>query len=87
MKPNIVGTPKGIGTEALRMGDFNQRFLNIGGIMDISDKAERSFFNWLNTNEIWWSISGSNLRNIVVYEKDIQTIKNTWNEVNEVNDN
>jgi len=82
MKTDIVGTPKGTGKEALHIGGVSTRFLNIAGIMEISDKAERSFFNWLTSNGIWWTQRGSDLRNITVYEKDIQTIKNTWHEVN-----
>ena len=68
--------------EQLIIGGVSTRFLNISGIIEISDEAERSFFNWLTCNGIWWTQRGSNLRNITVYEKDIQTIKNTWHEVN-----
>ena len=68
--------------EQCTIPNVSTRFLNIAGVMEISDEAERSFFNWLTSNGIWWTQRGSDLRNITVYEKDIQTIKNSWHEVN-----
>jgi hypothetical protein len=62
--------------------DVRQRFLNIKSVMELGDMAERSFFNWLRANDIWWTQKGSNLENIVVLEKDIEPIKKYWNEVN-----
>lgn len=69
-------------TPQLNIGAVRQRFLNIKGVMDLGDIAERSFFNWLRANDIWWTQKGSNLENIVVLEKDIEPIKKYWNEVN-----
>jgi hypothetical protein len=45
-------------------------FLNISGIMEISDKAERSFFSWLKAMDIWWTQKGDDLRKIYVFKKD-----------------
>lgn len=67
--------------EQLNMHDVSKRLLNISNIMEISEQAERSFFNWLTYNSIWWGQTGTDLIYITVYEKDIQAIKNTWNEV------
>ena len=68
--------------QQLNIADVRQRFLNIKGVMELGDIAERSFFNWLNANNIWWTQKGSNLEKIVVFEKDIEPIKKYWNEVN-----
>jgi hypothetical protein len=59
-----------------------QRFLNIKGVMDLGEIAERSFFNWLRATDIWWTQKGSNLEIIVILEKDIEVIKKYWSEVN-----
>ena len=66
----------------LNIGAVRQRFLNIKGVMDLGGMAERSFFNWLRANNIWWTQKGSNLEYILVLEKDIEPIKKYWNEVN-----
>jgi len=69
-------------TKPCTIHDVRKRFLNIKGVMELGDMAERSFFNWLRTNDVWWTQKGSNLENIVVLEKDIDPIKKYWNEVN-----
>jgi hypothetical protein len=68
--------------EALSQDAVRQRFLNIKGVIDLGEIAERSFFNWLRATDIWWTQKGSNLEIIVVLEKDIEVIKKYWSEVN-----
>ena len=79
---NKEQTSNNVETQQLNIAGVRQRFLNIKGVMELGDIAERSFFNWLNANNIWWTQKGSNLENIVVLEKDIESIKKYWNEVN-----
>jgi hypothetical protein len=68
--------------KALSQIAVRQRFLNIKGVMDLGEIAERSFFNWLRATDIWWTQKGSNLEIIVILEKDIEVIKKYWSEVN-----
>jgi hypothetical protein len=75
-------TPIEAEKQLLVLSDVRQRFLNIKGVMDLGEIAERSFFNWLRATDIWWTQKGSNLEIIVILEKDIEVIKKYWSEVN-----
>lgn len=56
---------------------FDEILLNIVGI---PSEQERAFFSWLNSFGIWWTQKGSNLDNITIHKKDLETILNTWDE-------
>jgi hypothetical protein len=79
---NTENSSKDYKDKALSQDAVRQRFLNIKGVMDLGEIAERSFFNWLRATDIWWTQKGSNLEIIVVLEKDIEVIKKYWSEVN-----
>lgn len=64
------------------LADIGTSFLNIKAIIDKGENAERAFFNWFKENGIYWGQRGSNLENILVYETDIETIKDYWDELN-----
>jgi hypothetical protein len=70
-----------MGCDDNMLGD-SQVFLNIKGVMDLGEIAERSFFCWLRATDTWWTQCGSNLEFIVVLKKDISVIKKYWSEVN-----
>jgi hypothetical protein len=55
--------------------------INIQGVIDISEISERFFFNWLRAKNIWWRIC-TNLRHIIIQEKDFSQIKERWDEIN-----
>jgi hypothetical protein len=79
---NTENSSKDHKDKALSQIAVKQRFLNIKGVMDLGEIAERSFFNWLRATDIWWTQKGSNLEIIVILEKDIEVIKKYWSEVN-----
>lgn len=56
--------------------------LNISEIVEQGSLYERAFFNWLNVEQILWTIAGANLNYIsLFYEADVEVIKEYWNEL------
>ncbi len=56
--------------------------LNISEIVKQGSLYERRFFNWLNTEQILWTITGANLNYIsLFYEADVEVIKEYWSEL------
>jgi hypothetical protein len=64
------------------LADVGTSLLNIKSIINKGENTERAFFNWFKENGIYWGQRGSNLENILVYETDIETIKDYWEELN-----
>jgi hypothetical protein len=50
-------------------------------ISNMSEKLERSFFNWLRENNISYTASDFISHNIFVEERDVSKIKKIWPEI------
>jgi hypothetical protein len=57
------------------------KIINIKGIIEKGDLAERKFFLYLNDYKIWWGMNGHNLETIRVLETDVNKILYCWPEV------
>jgi len=57
------------------------KIINIKGIIEKGDLAERKFFMYLNDYKIWWGMNGHNLETIRVLETDVNKILEDWPEV------
>lgn len=56
--------------------------LNISEIVKQGSLYERRFFNWLNREQILWTIAGTNLNYIsLFYEADVEVVKEYWSEL------
>jgi hypothetical protein len=57
------------------------KVINIKGIIEKGDLAERKFFMYLNDYKIWWGMNGHDLETIRVGEEDVNKILYAWSEV------
>ena len=70
-------------TENLNISDVSNSSIDITQVIENGDRFERSFFQWLNDNNIGWYQQGSNLNNIQLIDKkkDLSKIQKVWKEV------
>ena len=70
-------------TENLNISDVSDSSIDITEVIENGDRFERSFFQWLNDNNIGWYQQGSNLNNIQLIDKkkDLSKIQKVWKEV------
>ena len=63
--------------------DVSDSSIDITEVIENGDRFERSFFQWLNDNNIGWYQQGSNLNYIQLIDKknDFSKIQKVWKEV------
>lgn len=69
--------------ENLNISDVSGSSIDITEVIENGDRFERSFFQWLNDNNIGWYQRGSNLNYIQLVDKknDFSKIQKVWKEV------
>ncbi len=69
--------------ENLNISDVSDSSIDITEVIENGDRFERSFFQWLNDNNIGWYQRGSNLNYIQLVDKknDFSKIQKVWKEV------
>ena len=69
--------------ENLNISDVSDSSIDITEVIENGDRFERSFFHWLNDNNIGWYQQGSNLNYIQLVDKknDLSKIQKVWKEV------
>jgi hypothetical protein len=67
----------------LNISDVSDSSIDITEVIENGDRFERSFFQWLNDNNIGWYQQGSNLNYIQLIDKknDFSKIQKVWKEV------
>ena len=67
----------------LNISDVSDSSIDITEVIENGDRFERSFFQWLNDNNIGWYQRGSNLNYIQLIDKknDFSKIQKVWKEV------